>query len=40
MAAFDGFYRELIATVPLKNVSSHFAMERVKQTTAYPVEIE
>jgi len=37
MAAFDTFYRELIAAVPLKNVSSHFAMERVKSTTAYPV---
>jgi Lrp/AsnC family transcriptional regulator len=35
MAAFDAFYRELIAAVPLKNVSSHFAMERVKDTTAY-----
>ena len=39
MAAFDAFYRELIEAVPLKNVSSHFAMERVKSTTAYPVEI-
>lgn len=38
MASFDQFYRELIAAVPLKNVSSHFAMERVKSTTAYPVE--
>ena len=38
MAAFDAFYRELIKAVPLKNVSSHFAMERVKSTTAYPVE--
>ena len=37
MAAFDAFYRELIAAVPLKNVSSHFAMERVKDTTAYPL---
>jgi Lrp/AsnC family transcriptional regulator len=37
MAAFDAFYRELIAAVPLKNVSSHFAMERVKDTTAYPI---
>ena len=37
MAAFDTFYRELIAAIPLKNVSSHFAMERVKSTTAYPV---
>lgn len=40
MAAFDSFYRELIAAVPLKNVSSHFAMERVKSTTAYPVAAE
>jgi len=37
MAAYDQFYRELIAAVPLKNVSSHFAMERVKSTTAYPI---
>ena len=40
MAAFDAFYRDLIAAVPLKNVSSHFAMERVKDTTAYPVATE
>jgi Lrp/AsnC family transcriptional regulator len=37
MAAFDAFYRELIEAIPLKNVSSHFAMERVKSSTAYPV---
>jgi len=37
MAAFDTFYQKLIATVPLKNVTSRFAMERVKFTTAYPV---
>ena len=37
MAAFDAFYRELIKAVPLKNVSSHFAMERVKASTAYPI---
>ena len=37
MAAFDLFYRELIAAIPLKNVSSHIAMERVKASTAYPV---
>jgi Lrp/AsnC family transcriptional regulator len=40
MAAYDQFYRELIAAVPLKNVSSHFAMERVKSSTAYPVAVE
>ena len=38
MAAFDAFYRELIKAVPLKNVSSHFAMERVKSTTAFPID--
>ena len=37
MAAVDGFYQRLIAMVPLKNVTSRFAMERVKYTTAYPV---
>ena len=37
MAAFDDFYRKLIATVPLKNVTSLFAMERVKSTTAFPL---
>lgn len=37
MAAFDLFYQRLIALVPLKNVTSRFAMERVKFTTAYPV---
>lgn len=38
MAQFDDFYRRLIAAVPMKNVTSNFAMERVKHTTAYPVE--
>jgi Lrp/AsnC family transcriptional regulator len=37
MAAFDQFYRQLIAAVPLKNVTSRFAMERIKSTTAYPL---
>jgi len=40
MAAFDAFYRDLIAAVPLKNVSSHFVMERVKDTRAYQVPSE
>ncbi len=30
IAAYDSFYRKLIATVPLRNVSSRFAMERMK----------
>ncbi|HXG81476.1 MAG TPA: Lrp/AsnC family transcriptional regulator [Sphingomicrobium sp.] len=37
MAAFDAFYQRLIELVPLKNVTSRFAMERVKCTTAYPI---
>lgn len=37
MAAFDGFYKRLISAVPLRNVTSRFAMERIKHTTAYPL---
>ena len=38
MPAYDAFYRRLTATVPgLRNVTSRFAMERVKGTTALPV---
>ncbi|MBV9076484.1 MAG: Lrp/AsnC family transcriptional regulator [Methylobacteriaceae bacterium] len=37
MAAYDGFYKRLIAAVPLKNVTSRFAMERIKSETAYAV---
>ena len=37
MAAYDQFYNRLIGTMPLKNVTSRFAMERIKQTTALPV---
>jgi Lrp/AsnC family transcriptional regulator len=37
MQSYDTFYKKLIATVPLKNVTSRFAMERIKQTTALPI---
>jgi Lrp/AsnC family transcriptional regulator len=37
MGAYDLFYKRLISTMPLKNVTSRFAMERIKQTTALPV---
>jgi Lrp/AsnC family transcriptional regulator len=40
MAAYDAFYKRLIALVPLKNVTSRFAMERVKSTTAYPLQLD
>jgi Lrp/AsnC family transcriptional regulator len=37
MPAYDAFYKRLISAAPLKNVTSHFAMERVKATTALPI---
>jgi Lrp/AsnC family transcriptional regulator len=37
MAAYDAFYKKLIGTIPLKNVTSRFAMERIKSTTVYQV---
>lgn len=37
MAEFDRFYKRLIAAAPLKNVTSRFAMERIKHSTAYPL---
>lgn len=38
MDAYDAFYKRLIAQAPLKNVTSRFAMERIKQTTALPIQ--
>lgn len=38
IAAYDAFYKRLISVVPLKNVSSRFSMERVKFTTALPLD--
>ncbi|MDZ4094547.1 MAG: Lrp/AsnC family transcriptional regulator [Paracoccaceae bacterium] len=40
MAAFDTFYRRLTDAVAIKNVTSHFAMERIKTTTAYPIDTQ
>lgn len=37
MAEFDAFYKRLIEAAPLKNVTSLFAMEQMKLTTAYPL---
>jgi Lrp/AsnC family transcriptional regulator len=37
MQAYDGFYKRLIGTVPLKNVTSRFSMETIKSTTALPI---
>ena len=38
MAAFDALYKRLTDAIAIKNVTSHFAMERMKFTTAYPVD--
>ena len=37
MDAYDSFYRALTDAVPIKNFTSQFAMERLRYTTAYPV---
>jgi len=37
MASYDAFYKRLIAAVPLKNVTSRFAMEKIKSTTSLPI---
>jgi Lrp/AsnC family transcriptional regulator len=34
---YDRFYKQLISAIPLKNVTSRFAMEKIKSTTALPV---
>jgi Lrp/AsnC family transcriptional regulator len=37
IAGYDTFYKKLIGTVPLKNVTSRFAMEKIKSTTMLPI---
>jgi Lrp/AsnC family transcriptional regulator len=37
MQAYDAFYKRLISAIPLKNVTSRFAMEKIKSTTALPI---
>ena len=37
IAGYDAFYKRLIAAVPLANVTSRFAMEKIKSTTALPI---
>jgi Lrp/AsnC family transcriptional regulator len=37
MQSYDAFYKKLIGTVPLKNVTSRFAMEKIKSVTSLPV---
>ncbi|NWG23019.1 MAG: Lrp/AsnC family transcriptional regulator [Pseudorhodoplanes sp.] len=37
MQSYDAFYKRLISSVPLKNVTSRFAMEKIKSTTVLPI---
>lgn len=37
IAAYDAFYKRLIDAVPLADVTSRFAMEQIKYTTALPL---
>ncbi len=38
IAAYDEFYRRLIAKITLTDVSSSFSMEQIKYTTAMPLD--
>ena len=38
IAGFDAIYKKLIAREPLSDVTSSFAMEQIKSTTALPLE--
>ena len=39
MAGVNQLYKQLTDAVPIKNVTRHFAMERMKFTMAYPVDV-
>jgi Lrp/AsnC family transcriptional regulator len=39
MHSYDLFYKKLIGAVALKNVTSRFAMEKIKSVTALPVPV-
>jgi Lrp/AsnC family transcriptional regulator len=36
--AFDNFYKKLVQSADLADVSSSFAMEQIKYTTALPLD--
>lgn len=38
IAAYDAFYKRLISRIALTDVSSSFAMEQIKYTTALPLD--
>ena len=40
VAAYDRFYKTLIKSFDLVNVTSSFAMEEIKFSTAIPLEVD
>lgn len=38
MSAYDAFYLDLTGRLPCRNVTSKFSMERIKATTALPID--
>ena len=38
IAAYDVFYKKLIAKIDIRDVSSAFAMEQIKYTTELPLD--
>jgi Lrp/AsnC family transcriptional regulator len=38
IAAYDAFYKKLIARIEIRDVSSAFAMEQIKYTTQLPLD--
>ncbi len=40
VAGYDRLYKRLIARIPLTDVSSSFVMEKIKETTALPLDQE
>jgi len=38
IAAYDAFYKKLISRIAISKVSSAFAMEQIKYTTALPLD--
>ena len=40
IAAYDRFYKKLVERIELSNVTSSFAIEQIKYTTALPINID
>jgi Lrp/AsnC family transcriptional regulator len=39
ISAYDEFYKRLTAIMPLRSVTSHFELQKIKSTTALPLEL-